>query len=84
MFRNGAYELREPVAPYKGVFNPENGVLRLENASFWRDNLYISIGYLGPTPAAGILNPHQPQKRNPISLLQYLITIDFYLRLDGK
>ena len=40
VFRNnGAYELREPLAPYKGVFNPENGVLRLENTSFWRDNL---------------------------------------------
>jgi len=23
----------------KGVFNPEDGVLRLENTSFWRDNL---------------------------------------------
>ena len=32
---NGAYELREPVAPYMGVFNSENGVLRLENTYFW-------------------------------------------------
>ena len=32
VFRNnGAYELREPAAPYKGVFDPENGLLRLEN-----------------------------------------------------
>ena len=40
VFRNnGAYELREPVAPYKGVFDPENGVLSLENIYLWRDNL---------------------------------------------
>ena len=32
---NGVYELREPVAPYKGVFNPENGILRLKNTYFW-------------------------------------------------
>jgi len=39
VFRNnGAYELREPAAPYKGVFDPENVVLRLENTYFWRDN----------------------------------------------
>ncbi len=35
VFRNnGAYELREPAAPYKGVFDPENGLLRLENTYF--------------------------------------------------
>jgi len=40
IFRNnGAYELREPVAPYKDVFDPENGVLSLENTYFWRNNL---------------------------------------------
>ena len=40
VFRNnGAYELREPVALYKGVFNPEKGVLRLENTYSWRDNI---------------------------------------------
>jgi len=40
VFRNnGAYELREPVAPYKAVFNPENAVLRPENTYSWRDNL---------------------------------------------
>ena len=40
VFRNnGAYELREPAAPYKGVFGPENGVLRLENTYFWMNNL---------------------------------------------
>ena len=32
--KNSSYELREPVASYKGVFNPENGVLRLENTYF--------------------------------------------------
>lgn len=36
---NGAYELREPAVPYKGDFEPENGVLRLENTYFWRENL---------------------------------------------
>ncbi len=35
---NGAYELREPTAPYKGDFDPENGVLRLENTYFWNDS----------------------------------------------
>ena len=40
VFRNnGAYELREPAAPYKGVFGPENGVLRLENTYLLMDNL---------------------------------------------
>jgi hypothetical protein len=40
VFRNNrAYELREPAAPYKGVFGPENGVLRLENTYFWMNNL---------------------------------------------
>ena len=40
VFRNnGAYELREPTTPYKRVFDPENGVLRLENTYFWSDNL---------------------------------------------
>ena len=35
VFRNnGAYELREPAAPYKGVFDHENGLLRLENTYF--------------------------------------------------
>ena len=39
VFRNnGAYELREPAAPYKGDFDPENGVLRLENTYFWNDS----------------------------------------------
>jgi len=39
IFRNnGAYELREPVAPYKDVFDPENGVLSLEHIYSWRDN----------------------------------------------
>ena len=36
VFRNnGAYKLREPATPYKRVFDPENGVLRLENTCFW-------------------------------------------------
>ena len=35
---NGAYELREPTASYKGDFGLENGVLRLENTYFWDDN----------------------------------------------
>lgn len=40
VFRNnGAYELREPAAPYEGLFDPKNDVLRLENAYFWRRNL---------------------------------------------
>jgi hypothetical protein len=30
---------RHGLSIYKGVFNPENGVLRLENTCFWRDNL---------------------------------------------
>ena len=34
---NGAYELRELATPYKGDFDPENGVLRLENTCFWND-----------------------------------------------
>ena len=40
---NGAYELREAAAPYKGDFDPENGVLRLENTYFWNDSPLISI-----------------------------------------
>ena len=36
---NGAYELREPPAAYNGVFGAKNGVVRLENAYFWRDNI---------------------------------------------
>ena len=35
---NGAYELREPAAPYKGDFDLENGVLRLKNTYFWNDS----------------------------------------------
>jgi len=36
---NGAYELQEPAAPYKGDFDLENGALRLENTYFWNDAL---------------------------------------------
>jgi len=36
---NGAYELREPAAPYKALFDLKNDVLRLENAYFWRHSL---------------------------------------------
>ncbi len=39
VFRNNAgYELREAAALYKGVFDTENGGLRLENAYLWNDN----------------------------------------------
>jgi len=31
-----------------------------------------------------ILNPHQPQKKNPIKQSQYLTTTAFYQKLDGK
>ena len=34
---NESYELREPASPYRCVFGPENGVLRLENSYFWSD-----------------------------------------------
>ena len=30
-----SYQLREPAAPYKGHFDPENGILRLENVYLW-------------------------------------------------
>ncbi len=33
--QNSSYELREPAAPYRGVFGVKNGLLRLENAYFW-------------------------------------------------
>jgi putative transposase len=40
VFRNnGAYELREPAAPYKALLDPKNDVLKPENAFFWRNNL---------------------------------------------
>ena len=40
VFRNnGAHELREPAAPYMGLFQPKNDVLRLENAYSWTHNL---------------------------------------------
>ena len=34
---NGAYELREPVGAYRGVFGLENGLLRLQNTRYWDD-----------------------------------------------
>jgi len=33
--QNSSYELREPAAPYWGVFGVKNGLPRLENAYFW-------------------------------------------------
>jgi hypothetical protein len=40
---NGAHELQEPAAPDKDLFEPENNVLRLENAYFGRHNLKILL-----------------------------------------
>jgi hypothetical protein len=34
---DGAYELREPTAPYKALFDTKNDVLRLENAYFLKN-----------------------------------------------
>lgn len=39
----GSYVLREPAAPYDGIFGHENDALRPENAYFWDLNLSISI-----------------------------------------
>ncbi len=35
---DGSYELRESIAPYRGVLGHENEGLRLENTYFWDDN----------------------------------------------
>jgi len=35
---NETYQLQEPDEPFGGNFNPENGVLRLENIHSWSDN----------------------------------------------
>jgi putative transposase len=40
---NGSYELRESLAPYKGILGHENRVLRPENECFWEDSSGISI-----------------------------------------
>jgi len=34
---DGNYELGESAAPYETDFDPENGVLRLENTYSWND-----------------------------------------------
>jgi hypothetical protein len=36
---DGGYELREAPAAYKGILGCEKNVLRLENTTFWRENL---------------------------------------------
>jgi len=41
--RDGSFELREPPAPYKGILDHENNVLRLESTYYWKDNSGISI-----------------------------------------
>jgi hypothetical protein len=33
--QNSSYELREPAAPYRGIFGVKNGLLRRGNAYFW-------------------------------------------------
>ncbi|UCF83072.1 MAG: hypothetical protein JSV50_18110, partial [Desulfobacteraceae bacterium] len=33
----GCYQLREPTASYKASFDPEKGLLRLENVHIWND-----------------------------------------------
>ena len=33
--QNSSYELREPTAPYRGIFGVKNGLLGLENAYSW-------------------------------------------------
>jgi hypothetical protein len=35
--QDSSYELREPPAPYTGVFGVKNGLLRLDNAYFWNE-----------------------------------------------
>ena len=35
--QNSSYELREPAAPYRGVFDVKNGLLRLENTYFFEE-----------------------------------------------
>ena len=35
----GTYHLREPAAPYKGNFDPEKSLLRLENIHIWTDSV---------------------------------------------
>ena len=39
-----SYKLREPSAPYGVNFTPENDHLSLQNAYFWADSHWISIG----------------------------------------
>ena len=33
--QNSSYQLREPAAPYRDIFEVKNGLLRLETAYFW-------------------------------------------------
>jgi len=39
---NGSYEVRELLAPYKGILGAEKPVLRPENDYFWGDTSCIS------------------------------------------
>jgi hypothetical protein len=39
---NGSYELRESLAPYKGILGHENAALEPENGYFWEDSCGIS------------------------------------------